>query len=65
MKIVMLQSVFTDGFYYIYQGRKDVVLIFNNLLRRQIGSRYPTVDHIVQHPEILTALMTGLVGLLA
>jgi len=42
-----------------FEGRKDVVLIFNNLLRRQTGPRYPTVDHISQNQDILTALMTG------
>jgi calcium binding protein 39 len=42
-----------------FESRKDVVLIFNNLLRRQIGSRYPTVEHICQHHETLKALMTG------
>lgn len=42
-----------------FESRKDVVLIFNNLLRRQIGSRLPTVEYICHHREILTALMTG------
>lgn len=42
-----------------FEGRKDVVMIFNNLLRRQIGSRYPTVEHICQNRQILTSLMTG------
>ncbi|KAJ2971455.1 hypothetical protein NUW54_g12503 [Trametes sanguinea] len=27
-----------------FESRKDVVQIFNNLLRRQIGSRFPTVE---------------------
>jgi calcium binding protein 39 len=42
-----------------FEGRKDVAQIFNNLLRRQIGTRSPTVDHICQHREIITALMAG------
>jgi len=42
-----------------FEGRKDVAQIFNNLLRRQIGTRAPTVDYICQHREILTALMAG------
>lgn len=42
-----------------FESRKDAVLIFNNLLRRQIGTRLPTVEYVCQHREILTALMTG------
>lgn len=42
-----------------FEGRKDVVAIFNNLLRRQIGSRTPTVEHICMHQEILFELMKG------
>ena len=42
-----------------WQRRKDVVAIFNALVQRQIGKNYPTVDHICQNPQILTALMTG------
>lgn len=45
----------------ISQGRKDVVAIFNNLLRRQIGSRTPTVEYIVTKQEILFDLMKGYV----
>lgn len=29
-----------------FEARKDVAQIFNNLLRRQIGSRWPTVDYL-------------------
>ena len=47
--------------FVVLQGRKDFMMIFNNLLRRQIGSRYPTVDYICQHRDILTSLMTGYV----
>ena len=28
-----------------FESRKDVVQIFNNLLRRQIGARFPTVEY--------------------
>lgn len=42
-----------------WQGRKDVVSIFNNLLRRQIGTRTPTVEYIVTKQEILFDLMKG------
>jgi calcium binding protein 39 len=42
-----------------FEGRKDVAQIFNNLLRRQIGTRSPTVDHILLRREILNALLAG------
>ncbi|XP_048744657.1 protein Mo25-like [Ostrea edulis] len=42
-----------------FEGRKDVVSIFNNLLRRQIGTRTPTVEYIVTKQEILFDLMKG------
>jgi calcium binding protein 39 len=42
-----------------FEGRKDSVAIINNLLRRQIGVRFPTVEYICQHRDILTSLMTG------
>jgi calcium binding protein 39 len=29
-----------------FEARKDVAQIFNNLLRRQIGSRWPTVEYL-------------------
>ena len=47
------------------QGRKDVVQIFNNMLRRQIGARAPTVEHICVKQEILTELMNGYNSFLA
>jgi len=43
-----------------FEGKKDVVQIFNKLLRREISNRMPTVDHIAQNkPEILTQLCYG------
>ncbi|KAF9451430.1 mo25 protein [Macrolepiota fuliginosa MF-IS2] len=42
-----------------FEARKDVVQIFNNLLRRQIGSRWPTVDHIAGRPDIIFAALAG------
>jgi calcium binding protein 39 len=40
-----------------FEARKDVVQIFNNLLRRQIGSRYPTVEYLsAKHDVIFTTL---------
>ena len=42
-----------------FESRKDVVQVFNNLLRRQIGSRSPTVEYLVAKPEILFATFAG------
>lgn len=44
-----------------FEGKKDVAQVFNNILRRQIGTRSPTVEYICTKPEILFTLMTGLV----
>jgi len=43
-----------------FEGKKDIASIFNNLLRRQIGNRSPTVDHIASKPAILFRLISGL-----
>lgn len=40
------------------QAKKDVAQIFNNLLRRQIGTRAPTVEYICTKEEILFSLIT-------
>ncbi|EDW34778.1 GL12722 [Drosophila persimilis] len=42
-----------------FEGKKHVALIFNNVLRRQIGTRSPTVEYICTKPEILFTLMGG------
>jgi calcium binding protein 39 len=42
-----------------FEGKKDIASIFNNLLRRQIGNRSPTVDHIASKPDILFRLISG------
>lgn len=42
-----------------FEAKKDVAQIFNNILRRQIGTRSPTVEYICTRPEILTSLMKG------
>ena len=42
-----------------FEGKKDIASIFNNLLRRQIGNRSPTVDHIASKPDILFKLIGG------
>lgn len=42
-----------------FEARKDVVQIFNNLLRRQIGARFPTVEYLSTKKEILFAAFEG------
>jgi len=42
-----------------FEGKKDTVHIFNNVLRRQIGTRTPTVEYICTTPEILFTLCVG------
>jgi len=44
---------------YDFEAKKDVVSIFNNLLRRQVGSRSPTVEYICRNAVILDTLVTG------
>ncbi|CAH3105477.1 unnamed protein product [Porites lobata] len=42
-----------------FESKKDTALIFNNVLRRQIGTRSPTVEYICQKNEILHELLKG------
>lgn len=44
---------------FLIKGKKDVAQVFNNILRRQIGTRSPTVEYICTKPEILFTLMSG------
>lgn len=42
-----------------FEARKDVVQIFNNLLRRQIGSRFPTVEYLSGKHEVIFSTLAG------
>jgi calcium binding protein 39 len=42
-----------------FEAKKDVAQIFNNLLRRQIGTRFPTVEYICKKESILFVLQKG------
>nr|CAG4638490.1 EOG090X07E2 [Cyclestheria hislopi] len=42
-----------------FEGKKDVAQIFNNILRRQIGTRSPTVEYICTKPDLLFTLVRG------
>lgn len=45
--------------HYDFEARKGAVIVFNGLLRRQIGSRWPTVEYISRHHSILWTLLDG------
>lgn len=42
-----------------FEAKKDVAQVFNNILRRQIGTRSPTVEYICTRQEILFHLIDG------
>ncbi|GMR30481.1 hypothetical protein PMAYCL1PPCAC_00676, partial [Pristionchus mayeri] len=42
-----------------FESKKDVALIFNNLLRRQIGTRSPTVEYLCARPDMMEKLVKG------
>jgi len=42
-----------------FEAKKDTVSIFNNLLRRQIGSRSPTVEYICRNTAVIDYLVQG------
>lgn len=43
----------------VIKAKKDVAQIFNNLLRRQIGSRSPTVEYLSTKTDIFVVLIDG------
>lgn len=55
----LLTNVTTFISLFLIKGKKDVAQVFNNILRRQIGTRSPTVEYICTKPEILFTLMSG------
>ncbi len=42
-----------------FEAKKDVAQIFNNILRRQIGTRSPTVEYVSTKNELLFILIRG------
>ncbi|KAJ9052736.1 Hym1p [Entomophthora muscae] len=42
-----------------FETRKDVSQVFNNLLRRKIGSRLPTVEYLATRENIIFTLLKG------
>ena len=42
-----------------FEGKKDAVQVFNNLLRRQIGTRTPTVEYICTKVNLIVYVYLG------
>jgi calcium binding protein 39 len=42
-----------------FESKKDLASIFNHLLRRQVGSRSPTVEYICRNAGVLEMLLLG------
>jgi len=42
-----------------FEAKKDVVTIFNNVLRRQVGNHFTTVDYLAKNKPILIDLVNG------
>ncbi len=44
---------------YEFEAKKDVALIFNNVLRRQVGTQLATVEYVAKRPDVLRELVLG------
>lgn len=55
----LLSTLVSDLQLIDFEGKKDVAQIFNNILRRQIGTRTPTVEYICTQQSILFMLLKG------
>ncbi|BGP65332.1 Hym1p [Rhodotorula toruloides] len=55
----LLQLLVHNIWRFEFEARKDVSQIFNNLLRRQIGTRWPTVEHLSAKEETIFAALKG------
>ncbi|KAG7457057.1 hypothetical protein MATL_G00242490 [Megalops atlanticus] len=55
----LLSTLISDLPLVDFEGKKDVAQIFNNVLRRQIGTRTPTVEYICAQQNILFMFIRG------
>ena len=47
------------GHAHTLQAKKDVAQAFNNILKRQLGTRMPTVEYVCTKSELLFKLVDG------
>eukprot|EP01137_Pigoraptor_chileana_P029839 Opistho-2@15584 len=55
----LLLSLVTNIAKFEFEAKKDAAQIFNNLLRRQIGTRSPTVEYLCSKEIIIFTLLDG------
>lgn len=55
----ILQLLVLHIWRFEFEARKDVSQVFNNLLRRQIGTRWPTVEYLSSKEETIFAALKG------
>jgi calcium binding protein 39 len=55
----LIPLLLTNLALFEFEAKKDAVSIFNNLLRRQVGGRSPTVEYICRNTAILDTLIEG------
>ncbi|EJD45523.1 mo25 protein [Auricularia subglabra TFB-10046 SS5] len=55
----LLLHLVTHIWRFDFEARKDVAQIFNVLLRRQIGSRWPTVEYLSNKHDVLFTTLKG------
>eukprot|EP01101_Sappina_pedata_P004581 TRINITY_DN1978_c0_g1_i1.p2 TRINITY_DN1978_c0_g1~~TRINITY_DN1978_c0_g1_i1.p2 ORF type:complete len:335 (+),score=183.11 TRINITY_DN1978_c0_g1_i1:30-1034(+) len=42
-----------------FESKKDISIVFNNVMRRTISNRQPIVDYICKNPSILSTFISG------
>lgn len=55
----VLQLLVANIWRFEFEAKKDVSQIFNNLLRRQIGTRWPTVEYLTTKPDVIFTALKG------
>ncbi|KAK9472231.1 Mo25-like protein [Dipodascopsis tothii] len=55
----LLQTMIVNLGRLDFELRKDVTTVFNTLLQRQIGQRFPTVEYLSTHERVTHLLMKG------
>lgn len=59
LAIDLIPLVITNFAKFEFEAKKDIILIFNNMLRRTTGNRAPFVEYICSHAELLNTLVLG------